>query len=54
MWSGYGEQPLTDLGGGRFRRGGETSPETYAFDWLADGKALRCRVSGCDFYRVDG
>jgi D-alanyl-D-alanine carboxypeptidase len=53
MWSGYGEQPLTDLGGGRFRRGGETSPETYAFDWIADGKALRCRASGCDFYRVE-
>ena len=53
MWSGYGEQPLTELGGGRFRRGGETSPETYTFDWIADGKALRCRASGCDFYRVD-
>ena len=54
MWSGYGEQPLTDLGGGCFRRGGETSPETYAFDWIAGGRALRCRASGCDFYRVDG
>lgn len=53
MWSGYGEQPLTELGGGRFRRGDETSPETYTFDWIADGKALRCRASGCDFYRVD-
>ena len=53
MWSGYGEQPLTDLGGGRFRRGDDTSPETYAFDWIAAGKALRCRASGCDFYRVD-
>lgn len=54
MWSGYGEEPLTDLGGGRFRRGGKTSPETYTFDWIADGKALRCRASGCDFYRVEG
>ncbi|MDD5264434.1 MAG: serine hydrolase [Candidatus Bipolaricaulis sp.] len=54
MYSGYGEEPLTDLGGGRFRRGGEASPETYAFDWIASGKALRCRASGCDFYRVDG
>lgn len=54
MWSGYGELQLTDLGGGRFCRGGETSPETYAFDWIADGKALRCRASGCDFYRVEG
>ena len=54
MYSGYGEQPLTDLGDGRFRRGGETSPETYTFDWMANGKALRCRASGCDFYRVDG
>lgn len=54
MWSGYGEQLLTDLGHGRFRRGGETSPETYTFDWIAGGRALRCRASGCDFYRVDG
>jgi CubicO group peptidase (beta-lactamase class C family) len=54
MYGGYGEEPLTDLGGGRFRRGGETSPETYAFGWIASGKALRCRFSGCDFYRVDG
>ncbi len=54
MYSGYAEEPLTDLGSGRFRRGGETSPETYAFDWIADGRALRCRFSGCDFYRVDG
>lgn len=54
MWSGYGEQPLTDLGQGRFRLGDETSPETYTFDWIADNKALRCRVSGSDFYLVDG
>lgn len=54
MYSGYGEEPLEDLGGGRFRRGGEASPETYAFDWIANGKALRCTASGCDFYRVDG
>jgi len=53
MWSGYSEQPLTDLGDGRFRRGDETSPETYTFDWIAGGKALRCRASGCDYYRVD-
>jgi D-alanyl-D-alanine carboxypeptidase len=54
IWSGYGEEPLTNLGSGRFRRGDEMSPETYTFDWIADGKALRCRASGCDFYRVDG
>lgn len=53
MYSGYGEEPLTELGDRRFRRGGETSPETVQFDWLADGRALRCRISGCDFYRVD-
>jgi len=53
MYGGYGEEPLTDLGGGKFRRGGETSPETYAFDWIAGGKALRCCSSGCDFHRVD-
>jgi len=54
MYSGYVEAPLADLGHGRFRRGGETSPETYSFDWIASGKALRCRASGCDFYRVGG
>jgi CubicO group peptidase (beta-lactamase class C family) len=54
MYGGYGEQPLKDLGDGQFRCGGETSPETYTFDWMAGGRALRCRVSGCDFYRVDG
>jgi CubicO group peptidase (beta-lactamase class C family) len=54
MYGGYGEELLTDLGGGRFRRDGETSPETYAFDWIAGGKALRCCASGCGFYRVDG
>ncbi|MGD9676206.1 MAG: serine hydrolase domain-containing protein [Candidatus Bipolaricaulia bacterium] len=53
MYGGYGEQPLTDLGGGRFRLGDENSPETLAFDWIAGEKALRCRRSGCDFYRVD-
>ena len=52
MWTGYGEKPLTNLGEGCFI-GDENSPDRYEFGWIADGKALRCRVSGCDFYRVD-
>jgi D-alanyl-D-alanine carboxypeptidase len=51
-YSGYVDQPLTDLGDGRFRAGDESSPEFITFDWFADGKALRCRFSGTDFYRV--
>jgi len=50
---GYGETPLTDLGNGIFRFGGERSPERVTFDWIAGVKALRCRMPDGDFYRVD-
>ena len=50
---GYGETPLSALGQGTFRFGGETSPERLTFDWIAGEKALRCRMPDGDFYRVD-
>lgn len=52
-FGGYVDQPLVDLGDGRFRRGGETSPEQVTFDCLAGGKTLRCRISGADYYRME-
>jgi len=52
-YGGYGESPLTDLGGGVFRAGDESSPERVRFDCIADGRALRCRASGSDYYRVE-
>jgi len=51
-FSGYVDQKLTDLGDGWFRNGDETSPEKMTFDCIANGKALRCRASGCEFYRI--
>jgi D-alanyl-D-alanine carboxypeptidase len=51
-FGGYADSPLTDLGGGTFRVGDETSPHRMTFDCIADGKALRCRASDGDFYRV--
>lgn len=52
-YSGYVEDPLTEIGDGLFRLGGDTSMETFAFDWIAGGRSLRCRTSACAFYRVD-
>jgi CubicO group peptidase (beta-lactamase class C family) len=46
------EEPLTELGDGRFRIGEERSPERLHFDAVADGQALRANLSGCDYYRV--
>jgi len=51
-YSGYVDQPLTDLGDGRFRSGDETSPEVLVFDCMAGGKTLRCRTAGGAFFRV--
>ena len=51
-FGGYADNALTDLGGGTFRVGDETSPHRMTFDCIADGKALRCRASDGDFYRV--
>jgi len=52
-FGGYADNALTDLGGGTFRVGNETSPHRMAFDCIAGGKALRCRASDGDFYRVE-
>ena len=52
-FGGYADSVLTDLGSGTFRVGDETSPHRMTFDCLADGKALRCRASDGDFYRVE-
>jgi len=52
-FGGYVDEPLTDLGGGSFRVGDDTSPEILTFDALAGGRALRCRVAGGAFFRVD-
>ena len=52
-FGGYAETPLTDLGGGTFRVGDERSPHRMTFDCIAGGKALRCRASDGDFYRID-
>lgn len=52
-YSGYVDIPLTPLEDGVFRSGGESSPERLIFDSFAGGRALRCRASGCDFYRIE-
>ena len=52
-YSGYVDQPLTDLGDGWFRNGDEASPEKMTFDCFANGKALRCRASGGEYYRME-
>ncbi|MGB2983346.1 MAG: hypothetical protein WBC63_05725, partial [Candidatus Bipolaricaulia bacterium] len=52
-YSGFVDQPLTDLGDGWFRNGDETSPERMTFDCFANGVALRCRDSGSEFYRME-
>jgi len=52
-FGGYADTELIDLGGGAFRIGDETSPHRMTFDSIADGRALRCRASDGDFYRVE-
>ena len=52
-YGGYADNALTDLGGGAFRVGDETSPSIMTFDSLASGKALRCRTPDGAFYRVE-
>jgi len=47
------EEPMTPLGDGLFRVGGEAwSPERLRFDAVVDGRALRANRSGCDYYRA--
>jgi hypothetical protein len=43
---------MVDPAAGTFHVDGAPQ-EALSFDWFAGGKAVRCRNSGCDFYRVD-
>jgi CubicO group peptidase (beta-lactamase class C family) len=52
-FGGYADNALTDLGNGTFRVGDETSPHRMTFDSIADSRALRCRASDGDLYRVE-
>ncbi len=52
VFGGYVDQALRERGDGTFHVEGEPQ-ETLAFDGFVGGKAVRCRNSGCDFYRVD-
>lgn len=46
-------EPLTPLGGGSFRIGGDAlSPERLAFAAIEDGQALRADYTGCPYYRT--
>jgi hypothetical protein len=46
-------QPLTPLPDGSFRAGtDERTPERMRFDTIVDGKALRAKLSGADYYRI--
>ncbi len=51
-FGGYVDQELTEIANGRFRSGGETSPEILQFDCIAGGKALRCVAGGAEYHRV--
>jgi len=45
--------PLTPLGDGSFRAGAEDwSPERVSFAHVVDGRALRAKLSGVEFYRT--
>lgn len=46
-------EPLTPLGNGSFRIGGDAlSPERLTFNAIADGQALRADYTGCPYYRT--
>jgi len=52
-YGGYVDEPLADLGDGWYTTGNEASGERMTFDAFANGKALRCRDSGSEFYRME-
>jgi len=52
-FGGFVDQPLRDLGDGWYTTGDDASAERMTFDSFAGGKALRCRASGGDFYRME-
>ena len=51
-FGGYVDEPLLDLGDGWYTTGNESSGERMTFDCFANGKALRCRASGGEYYRT--
>jgi len=52
-YGGYVDEPLRDLGNGWYTTGGESSGERMTFDGYANGRALRCRASGGEYYRME-
>jgi CubicO group peptidase (beta-lactamase class C family) len=50
-WPSGEEQGLNQLDENSFRIGDRWSPERIIFDQILDGRALRARRSGCDYYR---
>jgi D-alanyl-D-alanine carboxypeptidase len=50
-WPSGDEEALHPEGGGAFRVGEPDSPELLVFDEALDGRALRARLSTCDYYR---
>ena len=52
-YGGFVDEPLTDLGEGWYTTGDEASGERMTFDAFASGKALRCRASGGEYYRME-
>jgi CubicO group peptidase (beta-lactamase class C family) len=52
-YSGFVDEELNDLGDGWFSTGDEASGERMTFDAFANGKALRCRASGGEYYRME-
>ena len=52
-FGGFVDQPLLDLGDGWYTTGDASSGERMTFDCFADGKALRCRASGGEYYRME-
>jgi hypothetical protein len=50
-WPSGEEEALHSEGGGVFRVGEPNSPERLAFGEAVDGRALRVRLSTCDYYR---
>lgn len=52
-YGGYVDEPLNDLGDGWYTTGGPASGERMTFDAFANGKALRCRASGGEYYRME-
>ena len=51
-YGGFVDEVLHDHGGGWYSTGDAESGERMHFDAFANGKALRCRAAGGEYYRV--